>query len=272
MHLLYSRFWHAFLYDQKVVPTPEPYAWRLNGGILLGSDGQKQSKSRGNVVDPLAMIANYGADALRLYICFMGPYDSTMPWNENGLKACRKVVDTLFTLSERVDLSGSFAQELELKKALHRLIKRSGEMFDAFKMNTVVSEYMIFLNELKKAPKVELDLWKDFLKVLAPMAAFTAEELWQRCHGRTTDGWKPEYSVHLQSWPEFDPALTAIEKVVVGIQVNGKLRGEIEVNVDEDQESVQRRVLEMPAIQKWMEGKPLKKFIYQKGRIVSVVV
>lgn len=268
LHLLYSRFWHVFLYDLGLVPTPEPYASRLNGGIILGSDGTKMSKSVGNVINPLELQEKYGADALRTYLCFMGPIDSTMPWNENGLKACRKFIESVYDL--RAKVAPGKVEDAKILKMYHKMVKRVGEMVDNLKLNTAVSEFMIFVNEAKKAAAIDRDVWKGFLKVMAPFAVFCCEDLWHEINGYTD--WKPENSVHLQAWPQFDPELVKDETVTLGIQVNGKVRGEIEVKVDEARESVESRVMAMPEIMKWFEGKTVKKFVYVPARIVSLVV
>jgi leucyl-tRNA synthetase len=267
LHLLYSRFWHRFLYDQGVVPTAEPYAWRMNGGILLGPDAQKMSKSIGNVVNPDDKVNDYGADALRLYISFMGPYDGTLPWSESGLKACRKLVDRIVELANRVEKRPS---DIELERNYHKLVKRVGSMLDHLKSNTVVSEIMIFVRTAEGFQTIGWELWCGFLKVIAPIAPFIAEELWQRAHGHAD--WSPEKSVHLQAWPRYDEALAKDEVIVIGVQVNGKLRDQVEVTPEEDEGSVKERVLASAGIQKWVAGKEIKKFVYVKGRIVNVVV
>jgi leucyl-tRNA synthetase len=135
------------------------------------------------VVDPGTMLERYGADALRLYVCFMGPYEATLPWNENGLKACRRLVETVMSLHEKVDRSGEFKQDEKILGMYHKLVKKVGDMLDSLKMNTAVSEFMIFTNEAKKVDRLELSLWKGFLKALAPFAVFTTEELWQDING-----------------------------------------------------------------------------------------
>lgn len=265
-HLLYSRFWHRFLYDQGLVNTAEPYQWRMDGGILLGADGKKQSKSAGNGVDLNEQLEKYGADALRLAICFMGPYDGTFPWSEGGLKACRKLVETIYELQERVD---SKEQEQPVLGSYHRMVKRVTNMVDDLKMNTAVSEFMIFVNELKKVKHINQDIWRGFIRLLAPFTPFLSEELWQNTH--QYQKWQKENSVHLQKWPEFDPELAKEGLLVVGIQVNGKIRGEIELSPQDNQESVQSRVMQMTNVTKWLDNREIKKFIYLPGKIVSIV-
>lgn len=265
-HLLYSRFWHRFLYDQDLVGTKEPYQWRMDGGILLGADGKKQSKSAGNGVDLNEQLEKYGADALRLAICFMGPYDGTFPWNAGGLKACRKLVETIYELQVRVHPG---IEDQSILRSYHRMVKRVTSMADELKMNTAVSEFMIFVNELKKADQIDREIWLGFIKLLAPFTPFLSEELWQSINDYSS--WKRENSVHLQQWPGYNPELAKDDVLIVGIQVNGKVRGEIELSAQDTQESVQTRVMQMPNITKWLEDKEIKKFIYIPAKIVSIV-
>lgn len=281
LHLLYSRFWHKFFYDQGLVPTEEPYQWRMNGGLLLGPDGQKMSKSIGNVINPDEKIELYGADALRLYIAFMGPYDGTIAWQEGGLKACRRLVEEIIDLKEKVIFPGNvipvstkantgiYSNE-DLSTAYHKMIKNVTEMIDGLRMNTAVSEFMIFVNHAKKSESINIEIWKGFIKAIAPFAPFIAEELWQEVNAQSE--FKSENSVHLQPWPEYDEKLTISDSVIIGIQINGKLRSEINVNIDENEDSVKDRVLAIPEVQKWLEGNQVRKFIYVKGKIVNIVV
>ncbi len=276
LHLLYSRFWHKFFYDLGIVPTEEPYQWRMNGGTLLGPDGQKMSKSIGNVLNPDEKIAIYGADALRLYICFMGPYDGTITWQEGGLKACRRLVEEIIELNNKlVDIQSDDTSN-EFMTAYHKLIKNVTRMIDDLKMNTAVSEIMIFVNLAKRQNNISLEIWKGFLKVIAPFAPFIAEELWQQLHsdsdGNSLKTGQKEYSIHLQDWPIYDEAKIKEDKFIVGVQINGKLRAEVEVNIDENAEIVRNRVMTLPSVQKWTEGTEPKKFIYIPGKIVNIVI
>lgn len=266
LHLLYSRFWHKFFYDLGLVPTEEPYQWRMNGGLLLGPDGRKMSKSFGNVINPDEKIEAYGADALRLYIAFMGPYDGTIAWQEGGLKACRRLVEDVYALKSKVNKEESTN---ELKYTYHKMIKNVTDMINEFKMNTAVSEFMIFVNVAKKQDHINEEIWKGFLKALAPFAPFITEELWHEING--WNEFKKENSVHLQSWPKYDEELIKQSKVVIGVQINGKLRAEVEVELNEDETTVKDRVLNMPEIQKWISGKDINKFIYVPGKIVNIV-
>ncbi len=266
LHLLYSRFWHKFLYDEGKVPTPEPYAKRTNGGILLAEDGTKMSKSKNNFIEPQEKMAKYGADALRTYIAFMGPYEGTFPYSENSLGACYRLVSNIYDLRNKV--KGEFEND-SLKKALHKMIKNATEMAENLKMNTFVSEIMVFVKVLKDADAIPVNIWKDFIKVVAPLASFTAEELWQEVNG--FEKWTKENSIHVQSWPEYDESLAIDETVKIGIQINGKVRGDVSVNVNEDESSVKEKVLAEANIKKHLEGKDVVKFIYIPGKIVNIV-
>ncbi|GIW69861.1 MAG: hypothetical protein KatS3mg101_0608 [Patescibacteria group bacterium] len=166
-HLLYSRFWHRFFYDLNLVPCPEPYKWRMTGGLLLGADGQKMSKSRGNVINPKEIIDKYGADACRLYLCFIGPYDETYPWDDHGVKATRKFIDSLFELRQKV--KNEKDSGLSLERPYNLMVKKVTDMCENLKMNTAVSEFMIFANAAKKASSISVEQWKGFIKLLAPL-------------------------------------------------------------------------------------------------------
>ncbi len=270
MHLLYSRFWHKFLYDQDLVPTKEPYKWRMNGGLLLGPDGTKMSKSKGNVISPMDIIEDYGADALRAYICFLGPYTDTYPWNDNGIKATYKLAKTVYELQDRV-IKESSKEEIseDLEKKYHRLVKNVSEMFEEMKMNTAVSEIMIFVNELKNLDFIPEQIWKGFLKILAPIMPFLAEELWQTTNGFSE--WMPENSVHLEEWPEYDEDIAKKEIFSLGIQINGKIRDDIEIERDQDEKTVKEQVLSREKVQKYIANKNVKRFIYVPNKIISIV-
>ncbi len=258
LHLLYSRFWHKFLYDQKLVPTPEPYAWRINGGILLGSDGKKMSKSKGNVVEPLEVIEKYGADALRMSICFLGPYEDTFPWNENSLKATSKLLNTIYSLKDRVLPKAQVSDSLN--KSYNKLIKNMTYMYEALKMNTAVSEIMIFVNELKKEQQINENVWEGFIKVLAPLAPFIAEELW-----------KGKESIHLQTWPTYNEKLLQNQNIAIPVQINGKVRGEINVSPESGESQIKEITLANEKIKNNLSGKEIIKFIYVPKKIISIV-
>ena len=265
-HLLYSRFWFKFLYDIGEVPMDEPYMYRMSGGLLLGTDGQKMSKSRGNVVNPQDALESYGADAVRTYLAFIGPYEDTYPWNPNGLIACARLIRNIYAFKKHVKENVSNNQ---IEKSYHKMLKKITRMMEKLKMNTAVSEIMIFVNELKKAGNIDREVWKGFIKVIAPFAPFLAEELWQEINAFTA--WESQNSVHLQNWPQFDPELAKDEYLTIPIQFNGKVKGEIEVTEKDTEKSVKVKVNNLPKIKELTHGKEIKKFLYIPQKIVSIV-
>lgn len=267
VHLLYSRFWHKFLYDLNLVSTEEPYSWRLNGGLLLTEQGSKMSKSSENGVDPITEIDKFGADSLRTTICFMGPYDETYPWNPNIIKTVNKLIKTIYSLQDKVSDTKS---DERILKSYHLMVKNINKMIENLKMNTCVSEIMIFVNQLKKAENISTDIWLGFIKILSPFAPFVAEELWNNYHGFSE--WRKEYSVHLQPWPKFDEKIFENNMITIPIQVNGRVRSEIEINKDDTEDVVKEKALSDEKINKFIDGKNVKKFIYIPGKIVNIVL
>ena len=267
-HLLYSRFWHKFFYDLGLVPTSEPYKWRMTGGLLLGADGQKMSKSRGNEIDPKELVDYFGADACRLYLCFIGPYDETYPWDDHGVKATKRFIDNLFLLKEKV--SSEVSAGLELEKDYNLMVKKVTEMCEDLKMNTCVSEFMIFANAAKKASSINIEQWKGYIKLLAPFIPFVAEELWHEINNLT--GWDKKNSVHLQEWPKFDASKLTENTLTIPVQINGKVRAEIELDRGADEQSVENLVRNNSDVIKSLDGRQIKKLIYVKDKIVSLVV
>lgn len=268
LHLLYSRFWHQFLYDQQLVPTPEPYTWRINGGILLGEDGHKQSKSSGNVVDLNTILEKYGADAVRTYICFLGPYDATLPWNEGGLKSCRRLAENIYALQTKVTSSPD--EDKQFSRLYHRTVRNVSKMIDSLKMNTAVSEIMIFVNKAKQTAFISHDTWLGFLRLISPFQVFLAEELWQTFHGYSE--WDPKNSIHLQPWPTYDPEMAKEEIISIGIQINGKMRGFVDVTPENNENEVREKVMAMQNITQCLQDKEVKNFRYVPLKIVSIVV
>lgn len=268
VHLLYSRFWMHFFYDLKIVPYSEPYKWRMNGGLMLGSDGRKMSKRWGNVVEPAQLLDKYGADATRMTLCFIGPYDDTYPWNEGAIKSISKLLLTVHDLKNKVDANKE--PDADLEKSFNILVKNVTNMIENLKMNTAVSEIMIFVNEAKKHEEVSINIWKDFLKILAPFTPFLAEDLWQEIN--SFKNWQNENSVHVQEWPKYDENITMSNQVTIPVQINGKLRGEIVVKRNLSEKEVQKLVLVNEKVSKHLQNVKIKKFIYIKDKIVNIVV
>lgn len=271
LHLLYSRFWHQFLYDLKKVPTPEPYQWRMNGGLLLGPDGKKMSKSKGNVVEPMEVIEKYGADALRLSICFLGPYEDTYPWNENSIKTLAKLVCNVYALRTKVDAETPEDGGIEFERNYHSMVKKVSGMVENLKMNTAISEFMIFVGEAKKVQKISPEIWKGFIKLFAPFAPYVSEQLWQELHG-SAEILTKETSVHMQPWPEFNPQKLETSTIVIPVQINGRVRAEIEISHDDTEEHIKDIVLANKAVKKNLAASEIKKFIYVPNKIVNIVL
>ncbi|HEY6973436.1 MAG TPA: class I tRNA ligase family protein, partial [Nitrospiraceae bacterium] len=267
LHLLYARFWHKVLFDIGVASTPEPFKKLVHQGIVLGEDNQKMSKSRGNVVNPDEMMDQFGADAVRLYEMFMGPLEAMKPWSTRGVEGVTRFLERVWRLmvNEEGALSSavvSAAPSLEQQRLLHQTIKKVTEDIEALRFNTAISQMMVFTNELTKIERRPRALLEPFVLVLSPFAPHLAEELWEKLGGRT--------SVSQQPWSAFDPALTISDRLTIPIQVNGKLRGKIEVGVDVSREEVDR--LARAQITEWVQNKEPKKVIYVEKKLINFVV
>ncbi|HAQ02718.1 TPA: leucine--tRNA ligase [Candidatus Nomurabacteria bacterium] len=276
LHLLYSRFWHKFLYDLKVVPTTEPYMKRTSHGMILASGGVKMSKSIGNTIDPKDIVDSYGADTLRIYEMFIGPFDQAVSWNTDSIIGSRRFLDKIWRLGERIGSSrpclgpiGGKASSRQLESAslqtlLHKTIKKIGEDIESMSFNTAISSMMILVNEMEKEEFVNEKDFKMFLQILAPFAPHITEEIW------STLGEKK--SIHKSSWPKWDKKKIVDDTVKIAVQVNGKVRSEIMVSSDADEEAVKNLAIQDKNIIPWIEGKPIRRVIYVKGRIVNIVV
>ncbi len=262
-HMIYSRFWNHFLYDQGHVPVREPYAKRTAQGLILGSDNEKMSKSRGNVVDPLEIIESDGADSLRLYILFIGEYDQPTPWNENGLKGCRRFLERVWRLQEKINYSNS-GYSPTFESMMHRTIKAVSEDIESMKFNTAIAKMMTLVNEWVKAPAINVDEFHDFLKILHPFAPHITEELHELTRGVT--------SLQASSWPSFDAKLAMDTEVSIAVQVNGKLRATFLAPMDEEQEVLVTQAKALPTVQVHLNDKSIVKTIVVPNRIVNFVV
>jgi leucyl-tRNA synthetase/ADP-ribose pyrophosphatase YjhB (NUDIX family) len=264
LHLLYSRFWHQFLYDMGKLPTPEPYDYRTNGGILLGPDGSKMSKSKGNVIQPDDKLATVGADALRLYIAFIGPYDATVIWQDGGLKACKTLVDRIWNFQQVVSptLKNDLAGNKKLYVAYNKFVKSVTGLLEDMKNNVAVAEIMTFTNFLRETPTIPQDIFEGFVQVVAPFAPHLSEELWSVLGHKT--------SVALTTWPTFDPELCVDDVVTYAVQVNGKVRADFEIAVDASDEQVLEAAKE--CVEKYLDGKVIKFSKIIPGKLVTLVV
>jgi leucyl-tRNA synthetase len=259
LHLLYSRFWHKFLYDQKVVPTSEPYQKRTSHGMILGENGEKMSKSRGNVVNPDDIVNDYGADTLRTYEMFIGAFDLSASWSEDGVKGCRRFLDRVWKLQDSVTTEKGYSKDLETK--LHQTIKKVSSDFENLKYNTAIAAMMALINDFYKKGSVTEDEFKTLLILLNPVAPHITEELWAV---KNYGGY-----VYQQSWPEFDEAKTASSTVEIAIQINGKTKATLAIGKDDPKDEVIARAKE--TIAEKLTGNVVKE-IYVPGRIVNIVM
>ena len=267
LHLLYARFWHKVLYDVGVVSTPEPFKKLVHQGIVLGEDNQKMSKSRGNVVNPDEMMDTFGADAVRLYEMFMGPLEAMKPWSTRGVEGITRFLDRVWRvmMGEDGTLSHAVTTDepgLEQRRLLHQTIRKVTEDVEELRFNTAISQMMIFTNEMTKLERRPRALLEPFVLLLAPFAPHLSEELWERL------GHVP--SVAHQPWPSFDPALVVSDRMTIPIQVNGKLRGKIELDVTASREQIEAQAREQ--VQEWVQGKPPRKVIYVEKKLINFVV
>ena len=261
LHLLYSRFWHKFLYDIGVVPTKEPYAKRTSHGMILGENGEKMSKSRGNVVNPDEIVDTYGADTMRLYEMFIGDFEKAAPWSPKSIKGCRRFLERVWALADKVQDGDTYSEQHEV--LMNRTIKKVGEDADNLKANTAIAALMTMLNEFydKGVNKAE---YKTFLALLNPFAPHITEELWQQL-GETG-------LLSVAPWPTYDEAKTVESTVELAVQVNGKLKCTIKLAVDADKQTAIDTALAEEKVQHAIEGKQIVKQIVVPGKIVNLVV
>ncbi|MBN2101214.1 leucine--tRNA ligase [Candidatus Dojkabacteria bacterium] len=260
LHLLYSRFIYQFLWDIGAVPKsiPEPYYRRVSHGVILGPDGQRMSKSRGNVIVPDDMAKEYGVDVLRTYMMFMGPFEGTMAWNDNALKGVQRFVNRFNTYIQ----GAADKSDKGVEVAVSKLVRKVSDDLDSFQYNTAIAAMMETLNEIE-GKKISKKNAKVMVQIFAPFAPYLTEELWEilGCKG----------SVHVTSWPKVDESVLADEEIEIPIQINGKVRGTVKVSPDVSEKAVREAAMAVENVKKHVEGKDIKKFIYVPGRIVTIV-
>lgn len=258
LHLLYSRFWHRFLYDQKAVPTPEPYQKRTSHGMILGENGEKMSKSRGNVVNPDDIVRDYGADTLRTYEMFIGAFDLSASWSDDGVKGCRRFLDRVWKL--QTILTGEEGYSADMETKMHQTIKKVSGDFESMKFNTAIAAMMALINDFYKKNAVTKGEYKTLLTLLNPVAPHMTEEIWSilGCEGR----------LYQQAWPEFDEAKTVEATVEIAVQINGKTKLTISIGKDDAKDAVLAKAKE--ALGERLSGNVIKE-IYVPGRIVNIV-
>jgi leucyl-tRNA synthetase len=273
LHLLYSRFFTKFLRDEGYLSFDEPFIKMRHQGMILGPDGKKMSKSKGNVITPDEIIEKYGADTLRVYEMFMGPLESDKPWDTGSVIGVYRFLQRIYQLFH-TGITNDTSLELDAK--LHLTIKKVTEDIPELKFNTAISALMIFINEWEESIKkakigVSAENAKSFLKIIAPFAPFMSEEIY---HSTTLSAKNLKESIHYEKWPKYDPKLLLTQRVKVVIQVNGKLRSQIEISSDEmnNEDGVVAKALSEPQVAKWLDGKKLMKTIYVPGKVLNLVV
>jgi leucine--tRNA ligase len=261
LHLLYSRFWHKFLYDIGVVPTPEPYAKRTSHGMILGENGEKMSKSRGNVVNPDDIIDQYGADTLRLYEMFIGDFEKSAPWSASSIKGCKRFLERVYSL---LDITSSEAGiRVELEKAYHQTIKKVSADIETLKFNTAIASLMSLLNEIYATGSVTKGELGIFIKLLSPFAPHLCEEMWQQL-GNAGD------LTHAE-WPQYDESKTVDETVEIAVQLMGKIKGKLVVEVGSSEKDVMDKIMADDKLSVIFKDKQIIKTIYVKGKLINIV-
>jgi leucyl-tRNA synthetase len=267
LHLLYARFWHKFLYDLGVVPTKEPFQKLFNQGMILGSNNEKMSKSKGNVVNPDDIVASHGADTLRLYEMFMGPLEASIAWSETGLDGARRFLDRVWRLfvQENGELSDKIKQESNkaLDKVYHQTVKKVTEDYEGIRFNTAISQMMVFINDAYKAEVLPVEYVEGFVKLLSPIAPHLAEELWSKLgHSET---------ITYEAWPTFDESKLVEDEIEIVVQINGKVKAKLLVAKDATKEQMEQLALADAQVNAQIEGKTVRKIVAVPGKLVNIV-
>jgi len=291
-HLIYARFWHKFLFDIGVVNFKEPFLRLQNQGLIMASDGRKMSKRWNNVVNPDDIVKTYGADTLRIYEMFMGPFDQSVAWNTESIMGSRRFLEKVWRIGQSVagsefsrssgrvasealqakqtklaqpDTQKFAASSASLEKLLHKTIKKVTENIESMSFNTAISAMMILMNEVEKnIESLKIENWKLILKLLAPFAPHVSEELWIMVGEKK--------SIHLSVWPSYDKDKIKDETVKIAVQVNGRVRVEIEIQAEAPEEEVKKLVLENEIVKNWIKDQPIKRFIHVKGKLANIVI
>jgi leucyl-tRNA synthetase len=259
MHLLFARFFVKAMHKIGLLDFDEPFPKLRHQGMVLDKEGKKMSKSKGNVVNPDDMIEKFGADSVRAYMLFAAPLEDEVTWNENNIVGVYRFLEKVWSIKDELKESSSE----KVARGLHKLIKKSTESIENLKYNTVISDMMKFVNLAKKS-EIGKEEFKTFLKILSPFAPHITEELWFELGS--------DKSIHLSSWPQYDEDLIKDKKVMLIIQVDGKVRDKVEVDIDENEEGIKKIALDRDSIQKWINGKNVKKTVYIKHKIINFVI
>ncbi len=272
LHLLYSRFWHKFLFDLGLVPTSEPYQKRTSHGLILAQDGEKMSKSKGNVINPDIIIETVGADSLRMYEMFMGPFDQPITWNTDNIAGVRRFIERVWKLREKVvskqilrpQARTVFSELLNIDKVVHKTIKKVSDDIEAMRFNTAISALMITLNELEKFESIDQENYEKIIQLLAPFAPHVAEELWESLGNKS--------SISTAKWPEYNATLVVDNEATIIVQINGKMRGSFVAKYDSSKEDLEKIARVLPESVKWLEGKIVQKVIVVPNKLINIVV
>lgn len=262
LHLLYSRFWHKFLYDIGVVPTKEPYMKRTSHGMILGENNEKMSKSRGNVVNPDEVVEEFGADAFRTYEMFIGAFDQSTPWSQQGLKGCYKFLERVWNLQSIVNDEEGYSADLE--KNMNKAIKKVGEDFERMKFNTAIATMMSLVNDFSKKGSVTKGEYKTLITLLNPVAPHMTEELWLTYGNGEL--------LSLQPWPKYDEGKTVDDEIEIVVQINGKIKDKLMIPAGLDKDGTQEAAMNTEKIKGLIEGKNVVKVIAVPGKLVNIVV
>ena len=265
LHLLYARFWHKFLYDIGVVSCKEPFKKLFHQGMILGENGEKMSKSRGNVINPDQIVNDYGADSLRLYEMFMGPLEASLPWSNKGLEGARRFIERVYRLFDEEQFVSKYSDvnNGKLDYIYNFTVKKVTEDFENLQFNTAISQMMIFINEVYKQDQIYKPYLENFVKMFACICPFIGEEIYHKLGHEET--------ITYATWPTFDESKLKLETIKIAVQVNGKLRDTIEIHIDSDEESVKEMAQNSENVKKFTDGKTIKKIIYVKNKIVNIV-
>jgi len=263
-HLLYARFWHKFLYDIGVVSTKEPFKKLIYVGLIGGEDGRKMSKRYGNVVNPDDIVAEFGADALRVFEMFMGPFTQNIAWSTAGVNGTRRFLEKVYKLANKVKIKNELTGNNKIQNLLHKTIKKVTEDIESFRFNTGISALMILANEMEKEEDIQITDYELLITILSPFAPHITEELWEKMGHKE--------SIFLQKWPKYDPNLIKDEEIELVIQVNGKLRDRIKVAADISEEEAKKMALESEKIKNILSNKKVKKTIFVKNKLINIVI
>jgi len=263
LHLLYSRFWNKFLFDIGAAPVSEPYKKRTSHGMILGKGGEKMSKSRGNVVEPDSLIKQFGADNIRLYEMFMGPFDQAITWDHNGIAGTTRFISRVLGINENRNFKRG-AKNPKLARLISQTVKKVGEDIEKMNFNTAVASLMIFVNEANGEKEIPLEIWEKFLKITAPFAPHISEELWHLLGHKK--------SIHLEKWPKYDPELIKEENFELIVQINGKVRDKISVSTGISQKEAENIAFTSEKVKMWLKEGKIRKVIFVPNKLINVVV